>query len=123
MLDIDALGKEEGRECVYRGSQPLAPAYRYSLIALSPDGGDAVEFREFNLIAKRFVKEGFNVPLAKSDVSWIDKDTVFIATDWGPGSMTQSSYPRIAKRWRRSTPLSAAEGSGGLCLPRSHAGF
>lgn len=109
VLDIDALGKEEGREWVYRGSQPLAPAYRYSLIALSPDGGDAVEFREFDLIAKRFVKEGFNVPLAKSDVSWIDKDTVFIATDWGPGSMTQSGYPRIAKRWQRGTPLSAAE--------------
>lgn len=53
--------------------------------------------------------EGFYLPLAKSDVSWIDQETLFIATDFGPGSMTRSGYPRIAKRWRRGTPLSAAE--------------
>ncbi|MDX7998282.1 S9 family peptidase [Xenorhabdus sp. Reich] len=109
VLDIDELVKAEGREWVYHGSQPLAPEYRYCLMKLSPDGGDAIEIREFDLIAKHFIKDGFNVPAAKSEASWIDKDTVFIATDFGPGSMTQSGYARIAKRWRRGTPLSAAE--------------
>lgn len=109
VLDIDALGKAEGKDWVYQGSQPLAPEYRYCLMQLSPDGGDATEIREFDLVAKRFVKDGFNVPVAKSRVSWVDRDTLFIATDFGPGSMTQSGYARIAKRWRRGTPLSAAE--------------
>ncbi|PHM53914.1 oligopeptidase B [Xenorhabdus sp. KK7.4] len=109
VLDIDALGKAEGKDWLYHGLQPLAPEYRYCLMKLSPDGGDAVEIREFDLETKRFVEGGFNVPVAKSRVSWIDKDTVFIATDFGPGSMTQSGYARIAKRWQRGTPLSAAE--------------
>lgn len=69
MLDIDALGKAEGKDWVYQGSQPLAPEYRYCLMQLSPDGGDATEIREFDLVAKRFVKDGFNVPVAKSRVS------------------------------------------------------
>ncbi|MFL6615320.1 MAG: prolyl oligopeptidase family serine peptidase [Pantoea agglomerans] len=109
VLDIDALGKSEGRDWVYQGSQSLAPEYRYCLIMLSPDGGDASEIREFDLVAKRFVKTGFNVPVAKSQVSWIDKDTLFISTDFGPGTLTQSGYSRIAKIWHRGTPLSAAK--------------
>ncbi|MDQ9557407.1 S9 family peptidase, partial [Serratia marcescens] len=56
VLDIDALGKAEGKDWVYQGSQPLAPEYRYCLMQLSPDGGDATEIREFDLVAKRFVK-------------------------------------------------------------------
>lgn len=66
VLDIDALGKAEGKDWVYQGSQPLAPEYRYCLMQLSPDGGDATEIREFDLVAKRFVKDGFNVPVAKA---------------------------------------------------------
>ncbi|MEX0632575.1 hypothetical protein M8494_12530 [Serratia ureilytica] len=69
VLDIDALGKAEGKDWVYQGSQPLAPEYRYCSMQLSPDGGDATEIREFDLVAKRFVKDGFNVPVAKSRVS------------------------------------------------------
>lgn len=109
VLDIDALGKAEGKDWVFQGSQPLAPEYRYCLIQLSPDGGDATEIREFDLTAKTFVKGGFTLPAAKSQAAWVDRDTLYVATDFGPGSMTQSGYARIAKRWRRGTPLSAAE--------------
>ena len=63
--------------------------------------------------------------------SWIDEDTIYVGTDFGPGSMTESSYPRIVKEWKRGTPLTAAktvyEGKPhrprGLRLARSHAGF
>jgi prolyl oligopeptidase len=124
VLDIDALGKAEGKDWVFHGSQSLAPEYRYCLLELSPDGGDATEIREFDLVTKQFVKDGFVLPVAKSQASWIDKDTLFVATDFGAGSMTQSGYARIAKRWRRGTPLSAAQtlyeaqtaGYGGVCL-------
>lgn len=109
VLDIDALNKTEGKSWVYAGFQPLKPNAACALVMLSPDGGDAVEVREFNLDSKEFVKEGFYLPLAKSDVSWIDKDTLYIGTDFGAGTLTRSGYPRIVKRWRRGTPLSAAE--------------
>lgn len=109
VLDIDALAKAEGRDWVYQGMQPLAPEHRFCLLKLSPDGGDAHEIREFDLFEKVFVKDGFNVAVAKSQASWIDKDTLFIATDFGLDSLTQSSYPRIVKRWRRGTPLRLAQ--------------
>ncbi|WP_312239761.1 prolyl oligopeptidase family serine peptidase [Pantoea sp.] len=109
VLDIDALGKAEGKSWVYNGFQSLKTGDPHALIMLSPDGGDAVEIREFNLDTKAFIKEGFYLPSAKSDVSWIDKDTLYVATDFGAGTLTRSGYPRIVKRWRRGTPLSAAE--------------
>ena len=65
--------------------------------------------REFNSINKTFVKDGFFLPLAKGGASWIDADMVFVSTDFGEGSMTDSGYPRIVKRWKRGTPLEAAE--------------
>ncbi|CAE1145700.1 Prolyl endopeptidase [Serratia sp. Tan611] len=109
VLDIDALGKAEGKEWVYHGSQSLEPEHRYCLINLSPDGGDAVEVREFDLHNKRFVEQGFRLPAAKSVVSWASADELFVATDFGSGSLTQSGYPRTVKRWRRGTPLDSAE--------------
>ena len=30
---------------------------------------------------------------------------VYVGTDFGPGSMTTSGYPRIVKEWQRGTPL------------------
>ena len=42
-------------------------------------------------------------------MSWIDQDHVFVMTDFGPGSMTESGYPRIAKKWKRGTPFASAE--------------
>jgi prolyl oligopeptidase len=55
------------------------------------------------------VADGFFVPEAKTSLSWIDDNSIFIGTNFGPGSLTASGYPRIAKRWKRGTPLSAAE--------------
>ena len=108
LLDIDALGKSEGKRWVYKGMHCLKPAYERCLVSLSPDGGDAVTVREFDIPSKSFVKDGFELPVAKTEVSWIDQDNLYVGTEFGPGSMTESSYPRIAKQWKRGTPLSAA---------------
>ena len=108
VLDIDALGKAEGRKWVFKGAQCLKPEFRRCLVSLSPEGGDAVEVREFDMPTKSFVADGFHLPAAKTTVSWIDLDHIYVGTDFGPGSMTTSSYPRIAKRWIRGTPLAAA---------------
>ena len=57
---------------------------------------------------KQWVKDGFFRKEAKGGLGWIDRDTVYVATDFGPGSMTESGYPRIAKEWKRGTPIESA---------------
>jgi prolyl oligopeptidase len=108
LLDVDALNKAEGKRWVYKGAQCLKPAFERCLISLSPDGGDATVVREFSIPQKAFVNGGFELPVAKSQVGWIDENTIYVGTDFGPGSMTESSYPRIVKEWKRGTPLAAA---------------
>ncbi len=108
VLDLDALAQEEGENWVYKGQQALPPDYDRTLIWLSRGGSDAVVGREFDLVNKRFVEDGFVVPEAKSDLAWKDRDTLYIGTDFGPGSMTASGYPRVLKVWKRGTPVSQA---------------
>ena len=109
LIDIDALNKTENAHWVFKRADCLKPKYERCLVSLSPGGGDAVEVREFDLPGKSFVKDGFHVPVAKTQSGWIDEDTIYVGTDFGPGSMTDSSYPRIVKEWKRDTPLSAAQ--------------
>lgn len=108
LLDIDALGKAEGVNWVWAGADCLRPDYDRCLIDLSRGGADATVTREFDVSDKAFVEGGFSRPEAKGQVNWIDIDTVYVSTDFGDGSMTDSGYPRIAKEWKRGTPLSEA---------------
>jgi prolyl oligopeptidase len=111
VLDLDALGKAEGENWVWGGAtwaHPKDGVYTRCLLALSRGGADATVVREFDAQAKAFVKDGFTLAEAKSQVEWIDDDQVYVGTDFGPGSMTESGYPRIIKRWRRGTPLAQA---------------
>jgi prolyl oligopeptidase len=109
LLDLDALGKAENENWVWSGAQLLRPAYTRALISLSRGGADANVTREFDLTTKSFIAGGFQRPEAKGSLSWIDEDHVFVQTDFGPGSMTSSGYPRITKLWKRGTPMENAE--------------
>ncbi|WP_307849067.1 prolyl oligopeptidase family serine peptidase [Micromonospora sp. U56] len=109
LLDVDALAAEEGENWVWQEVTVLRPGYQRCLISLSRGGADAVVVREFDLVRRAFVEDGFTLPEAKTGVCWIDADHIYVGTDFGPGSLTSSGYPRIAKRWRRGTPLSAAD--------------
>ena len=110
VLDLDALGAAEKENWTWQGMQCLGPENRRCLVSLARGGADATVVREFDSVAKRFVDTGdaFVLPEAKTDVVWIDADTLYVATDFGPGSLTDSGYPRIVKRWRRGTPLAEA---------------
>ena len=108
VLDLDALAAAEKENWVWGGAECLGPDYRRCLVSLSRGGADATVIREFDTVTKRFVDGGFVLPEAKSDVAWGDADTLYVGTDFGPGAMTDSGYPRIVKRWKRGTPLSAA---------------
>ncbi len=109
VLDLDALGKAENENWVWKGATFLLPERTRCLVSLSRGGADAVVVREFDTTTKQFVADGFLLPEAKSTVSWRDRDAIYVATDFGPGSLTDSGYPRIARLWRRGTPLSSAE--------------
>ncbi len=108
LLDLDALGHLEGESWVWHGAKVLPPENTRALLSLSRGGADANVVREFDLTTRQFVADGFALPEAKSLVYWKDHDTVYVGTDFGPGSFTDAGYPRLAKEWKRGTPLSAA---------------
>jgi prolyl oligopeptidase len=108
VLDIDALAEHEKTPWVFHGMDCLPPEYKKCLVSLSPGGGDAEEVREFDSESIAFVPDGFSVPTAKTSVAWRDADTVFIGTDFGPGSLTESGYPRTVRLWTRGTPRARA---------------
>ncbi|MDF9441695.1 S9 family peptidase [Stenotrophomonas acidaminiphila] len=108
VLDLDALNKAEGENWVWHGANCLRPQYTRCLIALSRGGADADVTREFDIARKEWIKDGFFRPEAKGGLGWIDQDNVFVYTDFGDGTMTTSGYPRVVKRWKRGTPMSAA---------------
>ncbi|WP_413674650.1 prolyl oligopeptidase family protein [Massilia cellulosiltytica] len=108
VLDLDALARLENENWVWAGVSFLEPHGTRCLVSLSRGGGDAHVVREFDVAALSFVDGGFTLPEAKSSVGWIDADTLFVATDFGPDSMTESGYPRIVKAWKRGTRLEDA---------------
>jgi len=109
VLDIDTLSKVENVKWVFHGANFLFPNFDRCIVSLSRGGGDADVKREFDLTTKQFVKDGFSLPEAKGSVSWRDMNTLYVMTNFGEGSMTESGYPRIAKIWKRGTPLSEAK--------------
>ena len=102
LLDVDALAAAEGENWVWAGADELRPDNRRYLVSLSRGGADASVVREFDL-ETGFVPAASNCPRRRSWISWIDIDTIFVATDFGPGTLTTSGYPRLVKRWRRGT--------------------
>jgi prolyl oligopeptidase len=109
VLDLDALGTAEKESWVWHNAECLPPKYERCLLSLSPGGSDASVVREFDTVKKAFVEPGFKLPAAKSSVSWKDLDTLYVGTDFGPGSLTDSGYPRLVKEWKRGTPLADAK--------------
>jgi prolyl oligopeptidase len=108
ILDLDALAAAEKENWVWGGAQLVGGRSTRCLLSLSRGGADAKVVREFDLATRRFVSDGFTLPEAKSELDWLDEDHVFVGTDFGPGALTDSGYPRVVKLWKRGTPLSAA---------------
>ena len=108
LIDLDELAQADGESWVWAGADVIEPDHTLALIALSPGGSDAIVLREFDMRTRAFVADGFNLPESKMRATWEDHDTVLVGTDFGPGSMTESGYPRTVKRWRRGQPLTEA---------------
>ena len=109
VIDIDLLATVENANWVYKGRTCLPGNPSHCLLRLSDGGKDAVVLREFDLENKNFVDGGFSVDEAKTNVDWVDANTLIIGTDFGPGSVTTSGYARTLRLWRRGTDINDAE--------------
>jgi prolyl oligopeptidase len=107
ILDFDALAKAENANWVFKGADCRQDGTR-CLISLSNGGKDAVTVREFDLPTKQFVAGGFTLPEAKTGHAWKDDDTLLVATNWGPGTLTESGYAFVVKELKRGQALSVA---------------
>ena len=108
ILDVDSLAKAEGKNWVYRGANCLQPSERRCLVNLSDGGKDASTIREFDRELRVFIPNGFTFPESKGGVTWIDENTVLVARDFGPGTLTKSGYPFITKLLKRGQRLEDA---------------
>ncbi len=93
------------------GREVIEPDHSRALISLSRGGADAVVVREFDMSTREFVSAelgGFELPEAKTQITWADPDTVLVGTDFGEGSLTDSGYARLVKRWQRGQDLADA---------------
>ncbi|TFV59270.1 S9 family peptidase [Mycobacterium sp. PS03-16] len=109
VIDVDELARTDDENWVWAGADVLDPDHTRALVSLSRGGADAAIVREFDMATREFVDGGFELPEAKSQITWENADTVLLGTDFGEGSLTESGYPRVVKRWRRGTPLEQAE--------------
>lgn len=108
LLDIDALARAENANWVYKGVA-CAPSNQRCMVQLSDGGKDASIWREFDLATRQFTPNGFALPEAKSSLEWADENTLIVATNYGPDTLSTSGYPMVARLWRRGQPLSAAQ--------------
>ena len=109
LIDVDALSKAEGRNWVFEGADCLEPTFDRCLVGLSDGGTDALTWREFDMASATFVPGGFATPPAKARVAWADRDHLFLTSDFGPGTLTESGYGRQVRLWTRGTPPDQAK--------------
>lgn len=128
VIDVDQLCADEKESWVWKGHtlyKPVEPSSEdeVTLVHLAPGGSDATVTREFNITTKAFVIGGFAVPEAKSRVSWVNRNTLLIGSNFDPkpdsstsatsteeataasvpmvSSLTDSGYPRQVRLWKR----------------------
>ena len=119
MLDVDALAEQDKVSWVWSGStllprdrDPMSDDGRIvtrALLSLSRGGSDAVHVKEFDLIQEQFVTDQpFLLPEGKTRASYKSRNVLLVGTDFGPGSLTDSGYPRTVREWVRGTNIEDA---------------
>ncbi|MBZ8141646.1 hypothetical protein CLD22_17285 [Rubrivivax gelatinosus] len=113
VLDLDELARREG----VRWKFPLwwmnpmcdTTVGARCIVQLSADGGDRTVLREIDLRSGAFVDGGFRIDTpARHYAHWIDADHLLLASDFGPGTLSDAGYARQARVWTRGTPSSQA---------------
>ena len=122
VLDLDELAKQEEVSWVWKGSSSLLRSLddasltngkqiTRTLLSLSRGGADATVTKEFDLLTNSFVndeEQGFVLPEAKTNASYKSRNVLYVGSDFGEGSLTDSGYPRVIKEWVRGTAIDDA---------------
>ena len=108
ILDLDQLATTEGRDWIWDNLSTLPGSHDRAILSLSVGGSDAVVLREFDIPSRSFVADGFTLPEAKTDIDWLDRDTLLLSSALGDGMATTSGYARTVRLWRRGTSYDRA---------------
>lgn len=108
LLDLDSLSEKDGQKWVYHEME-ISPNKKRALFFLSPGGTDADVMREFDLVSRSFVQDGFELPVAKGGAAWMSDDELFLFRDLGLDTVTSAGYAKLVKRWKRGDTLDKAE--------------
>ena len=110
VLDVDALAKAENTDWVWGGCVSLPPEHRHGLVQLSRGGSDAVVSREFDLIDRCFVTDGFSLPEARGgSATWFDTNALLVTSVLGGEAyQTKCGWERTVRKWRRGEPFGQA---------------
>lgn len=109
VFDLDEISKEENENWVFKATCHLEPLYERCFLYLSRGGKDASVVREFDLINKKFIANGFLLEEAKQSVCWLNKNSILVSSTIGENSATKSGYGRKIKKLSRGTPYSEAK--------------
>ena len=111
LLDLDTLCKIEGGSWYIHSFQAsrFSPSGNRLLLGLTNGGSDSMEFREFDLIKREFVLDGFNVPARIHRAEWLSEDSLVICSPLNDDEKTNSNYSRVVRLWSRGQMLELAK--------------
>lgn len=106
LLDIDSLAAAEGIPWTIVGTFCLPPEMRHCMVRLSRGGADAHQLREVDAERGEFVEGGYSITEERRHrMRWVDADAVLVGTSFSDSGL---GNPRVARLWRRGTPLEDA---------------
>lgn len=104
LLDLSTLSRTSHNSI--EGISCLPPIFDRCLIKLSNGGADATIIREFDLIAKKFVEDGFYIPEGRSNAHWLSPHKILVED--GVHDTSSSGYPLTLKEVSRGQNFSDA---------------
>ncbi|RYZ89484.1 MAG: S9 family peptidase [Proteobacteria bacterium] len=100
------MAEKDGIEYVFSSSEALRQRPGRFLLTLSDGGSDRSFIKEFDSDRLMFVEDGFNVPVSKSDLTWLTPDKTLLCDGLDEDDLTDSGYPMTIKVWSRGKSLS-----------------
>jgi prolyl oligopeptidase len=112
LIDVTALAASEGHPISM--VLPVDCFKQRCLISLEGTAERSASLREFDLETREFVKNGFNFA-PRNWAIWKDSDTLLIAGDFGPETVSARQLPTTLREWRRgqSPTMEIFRGQGG----------
>jgi len=111
IVDMGQLREREGKRFQMRAYanfiRCLGPVFERCMIGLAAEGGDELEWREFDLVRGAFVENGFRIPTSRSSVAWMDADTLLVQHTIDAPSL-KTGWPAEVKLLKRGQPLAEA---------------